>query len=61
MKKFRNTNLYYQGSYELNFLEKYYDGQRLPVFYVRVNGENEFYYEKSEHEKRIEQRTVQTA
>jgi DNA gyrase subunit B len=37
------------------FLEKYYDGSRLPVFYVRVNGENEFYYEKSEHEKRIEE------
>jgi DNA gyrase subunit B len=40
------------------FLEKYYDGQRLPVFYVRVNGENEFYYEKSEHEKRIEELKV---
>jgi len=37
------------------FLEKYYDGQRLPVFYVRADGENEFYYEKSEHEKRIEE------
>jgi len=37
------------------FLEKYYDGQRLPVFYVHVDGENEFYYEKSEHEKRIEE------
>jgi len=24
-KKFRNTNIYYRGSYELDFLEKYYD------------------------------------
>lgn len=38
-----------------SFLEKYYDGQRLPVFYVHVDGENEFYYEKTEHEKRIEE------
>ena len=25
LKKFRDTNLWYQGSYELDFLEKYYD------------------------------------
>jgi hypothetical protein len=25
LKQFRNTNIWYQGSYELNFLEKYYD------------------------------------
>ncbi|MCK5566018.1 MAG: hypothetical protein KAJ07_12295, partial [Planctomycetes bacterium] len=37
------------------FLDKHYDGQRLPVFYVRVGGENEYYHEKAEHEKRIEE------
>ena len=37
------------------FLEKHYDGRRLPVFYVRVGGENEYYHEKAEHEKRIEE------
>jgi hypothetical protein len=25
LKKFRNTNIWYQGTYELDFLEKYYD------------------------------------
>ena len=25
IKKYKNTNLYYQGTYELNFLNKYYD------------------------------------
>lgn len=35
------------------FIENYYDGQRLPSFRVRVQAEDEFYYEKSDYEKRL--------
>lgn len=42
LKQFKNTNIYYQGSYELDFLEKYYDTfseiKRSPS--VRYNFEN---------------------
>jgi hypothetical protein len=47
IKKFKNTNIYYQGSYELDFLEKFYslfpDIQRgLSIKYLFE--ENQHYY-----------------
>ena len=35
------------------FVEKYYDGHKLPTFHVRVDGESEFYYDKDSYEKRL--------
>ena len=35
------------------FVEKYYDGQRLPSYHIRAGGESEFFYDKSEFEKRV--------
>jgi DNA gyrase subunit B len=34
------------------FLENYYDGRSLPSFHVRLEGQSQFYYDKSEFEKR---------
>jgi len=47
-KKFKNTNIWYQGSYELDFLEKYYekfpDIQRGPsIKYIFENTEKVYY------------------
>jgi DNA gyrase subunit B len=36
-----------------NFVESYYDGQRLPSFHVRAEGESEFFYDKDSYEKRL--------
>ena len=48
IKKFKNTNLWYQGSYELDFLEKYYnkftDLQRGPTVKYIFNKNNKVYY-----------------
>jgi len=35
------------------FVEKYYDGRRLPSLHVRTGGESEFYYDKAVYEKRL--------
>jgi hypothetical protein len=47
-KRFRYTNLYYQGSYELDFLEKYYDKypdiQRAPTIKYMFNNKNKIYF-----------------
>jgi len=37
------------------FIEKYYDGQRLPSYLIRLEGESEYYYEKAEYEKQLAQ------
>jgi hypothetical protein len=46
--KFRNTNLWYQSSYELDFLEKYYDKYpeiiRGPSIKYFFEGKNKVYY-----------------
>jgi len=46
--KYKNTNIYYQGSYELDFLEKYYnkfpDIQRGPTIRYINNNKNKIYY-----------------
>lgn len=34
------------------FVENYFDGQRLPVYHIRFQGQSEFFYEKEEYEKR---------
>lgn len=47
IKKFRNTDLWYQASYELNFLENFYDKfkiQRGPTLKYRMNGAEHFYF-----------------
>lgn len=38
-----------------DFVEKYFNGQSLPVYQIRSGGQDEFYYEKEEYEKRIEE------
>jgi len=47
-KQFKNSQLWYQGSYELDFLEKYYnkyvDIQRGPSIKYKVNDKNKIYY-----------------
>ena len=35
------------------FLEQYYDGQRLPAWQVRTQGQNEFFYDKESYERRL--------
>ena len=48
LKAFRDTNLWYQGSYELDFLEKYYekypDIKRGPSIKYEFNGKNKVYH-----------------
>ncbi len=48
MKKFKDTNLWYQGSYELDFLNKYYDKfpniQRGPSIKYIYGGKNKVYH-----------------
>jgi len=48
LKKFRDTDIWYQGSYELDFLEKYYDSfadiQRGPSIHYIYNGQNKVYH-----------------
>ena len=34
------------------FVENYYNGRNLPVYFIHIAGESEFYYEKEEFEKR---------
>ncbi len=34
------------------FIEKHYDGERLPTFYIKVESDSEYYHDKSEYEKR---------
>ncbi|MCK5175820.1 MAG: DNA gyrase subunit B, partial [Planctomycetes bacterium] len=36
-----------------SFVKNYYDGQRLPTFHIRVEGESEFFYDKAAYEKRL--------
>ena len=47
-KKFMNTNLWYQGSYELDFLNKYYDKfskiEKGPSIKYIYNGKNKVYH-----------------
>lgn len=35
-----------------SFLENYYNGRSLPSFHIRLEGKSQFYYQKSEFEKR---------
>jgi hypothetical protein len=48
IKKFKDTNIYYQGSYELDFLEKYYDKypdiQRGPRIKYIFKGKKHYYF-----------------
>ena len=48
IKQFKNTNLWYQGSYELDFLEKFYDKikgiERAPSIKYQINGNNKIYF-----------------
>jgi len=47
-RKFRNTDIWYQGSYELDFLEKFYDKftdiQRAPSIQYIFKEKNKIYY-----------------
>jgi DNA gyrase subunit B len=38
-----------------SFVQTYYDGSQLPRFRIRVEGQDEIYYERSEYEKRLEE------
>jgi DNA gyrase subunit B len=38
-----------------DFVEKYFNGQMLPVYQIRSGGQDEFYYEKEDYEKRLEE------
>lgn len=46
--KFKDTNIWYQGSYELDFLEKYFDKypdiERGPTIKYKLNGKNKIYF-----------------
>jgi very-short-patch-repair endonuclease len=47
LKKFNNSDLFYQGSYELDFLEKYYtllNIQRAPFIKYRFKNKQRIYY-----------------
>jgi uncharacterized C2H2 Zn-finger protein len=48
IKKYKNTNIWYQGSYELDFLEKFYDKfpdiQRGPDIKYIFEGKNKVYH-----------------
>jgi len=35
------------------FVEQYFDGKHLPAYQVRVQGQNEFFYDKESYEKRL--------
>jgi DNA gyrase subunit B len=37
------------------FIEKYYDGSRLPCFYIRAGEQEEFFYDHDQYEKRLEE------
>ena len=37
------------------FIQAYYDGEQLPRFRVRVNGQEDVFYEKTEYEKRLDE------
>jgi len=38
-----------------HFVQTYYDGSRLPRFRIRIEGQDEVYYERSEYEKRLDE------
>ena len=38
-----------------SFAEQFYDGQRLPSYWVREQGEDEFYYDKTSWDKRLKE------
>jgi len=38
-----------------HFVRTYYDGSRLPRFRIRIEGQDEVYYERSEYEKRLDE------
>ena len=38
-----------------SFAERFYDGQRLPIYWVREQGEDEFYYDKTSWDKRLKE------
>ena len=48
LQTYKNSNIIYQGSYELDFLEKYYekipDIQKAPLISYRFKGKNKIYY-----------------
>jgi hypothetical protein len=48
LKKFRDTNLWYQGSYEFDFLEKYYNKfssiEKSPIIRYFFEGKNKIYH-----------------
>lgn len=37
------------------FVENYFNGQKLPIYQIRTEGQDEFYYEKEAYEKRLEE------
>jgi DNA gyrase subunit B len=37
------------------FVEKYFDGKQLPIYQVRAEGQEEYYYTKDDYEKRLEE------
>ncbi len=44
-----------------NFVQDYYDGKQLPSYHLRIDGQQEFYYNKSDYEKRCKQLKDQIA
>jgi DNA gyrase subunit B len=38
-----------------DFVRRYYDGNQLPGFRIRVEGQDEVYYERAEYEKRLDE------
>ncbi|MBL7215506.1 MAG: DNA topoisomerase (ATP-hydrolyzing) subunit B [Phycisphaerae bacterium] len=36
-----------------DFVEKYFDSKQLPVYQIRTEGQDEFYYQKDDYEKRL--------
>jgi DNA gyrase subunit B len=45
--------LHRRGIIFYDFVEKYFDGEQLPPYQIRVEGQDEFYYDKESYEERV--------
>lgn len=45
--------LHRRGVVFKEYVEQYYDGKRLPAWQVRMQGQNEFFYDKESYERRL--------
>jgi DNA gyrase subunit B len=45
--------LHRRGIIFSDFVEKYFDGQQLPPYMIRAEGQDEFYYDKESYEQRL--------